>query len=202
MIETKSVDLAGPVNQAGGVICFTAADDMRWAGMIDLPAHASLPHHLYNQSDLYIVQGELIENASLVHTTGTFLKRSMETTFISGSQGARLFRYHDSGASPMHPVTVTPRQLRWHEGGAIGMQVASLVDANNRLILVSWTPGTRMPFHDHPFGEEILVLTGELQDQRGRYPAGTWQRLHPETGHAPYSETHTLVLLRNGHLRA
>lgn len=202
MIESKSIDLAGAVNQAGAVISFTDADDIHWAGIVDLPAYAPLPLDLYSRSELYIVQGELIENACMIYATGTFLIRSMETTLISGPQGARLFKYQDRSAPLRDPMTVTPGQLRWHEGGAVGMQVASLINTNHQLMLVSWNPGTRMRFHHHPLGEEILVLTGELQDQQGRYPAGTWQRLYPETGHSPYSETHTLVLLRNGHLRA
>ena len=81
------------------------------------------------------------------------------------------------------------------------MQVASLIGPDHELMLVVWSRGTHMRFHRHPQGEEIFVLQGELRDQHGCYPAGTWQRLHPGTGHAPYSETDTLILLRNGHLR-
>jgi anti-sigma factor ChrR (cupin superfamily) len=62
-------------------------------------------------------------------------------------------------------------------------------------------PGTRAHMHHHPRGEEIDVLEGELQDQRGRYPAGSWQRLHADPGHAPFADVDTLILLRNGHLR-
>lgn len=65
---------------------------------------------------------------------------------------------------------------------------------------VAWTRSSQMRFHNHSAGEEIFVLQGELCDQSGQYPAGTWWRLHPGTGHAPYSETDTLILLRNGHL--
>ena len=200
MIETKSIDLARPVNQAGEVISFTDAGDIRWAGIVDLPAHGHLPLDPSGRNDLYILQGELIENAGLIHATGTFLRRSMGTSLIAGPQGARLFKYQDSSAPSNDHATATPSQLDWCEGGAVGMKIASLINANQRLMLVSWIPGTQMRFHHHPRGEEIFVLTGELQDQRGRYPAGTWQRLYPETGHSPYSETHTLILLRNGHL--
>ena len=200
MIETKSIDLARPVNQAGEVIGFTDAGDIHWAGIVDLPAHKHLPLDLSSCNDLYILQGELIENESLIYAIGTFLRRNMGATLISGPQGARLFKYRDSSAPPSDHATVTPSQLNWCEGGAVGMKVASLINANHRLMLVSWIQGTRMHLHDHPRGEEIFVLTGELQDQHGRYPAGTWQRLYPDTGHSPYSETHTLILLRNGHL--
>lgn len=199
MIESKSIDLARPINPAGEVIHFTDTGDTHWAGIVDLHAHEQLPPDLGNRTDLYILQGELIENSDLIHARGTFLRRSLGTTLIAGTQGTRLFKYLDS-MLPCNPVTVTPSQLSWHSGGTVGMKVASLVDADHRLMLVSWIRGTQMRSHDHPRGEEIFVLSGELRDQRGSYPAGTWQRLYPQTSHSPYSQTETLILLRNGHL--
>jgi len=200
VIETKSIDLTRPVNQAGEVIGFMNAGDIHWAGIVDLPAHEYLTLDVSSLNDLYILQGELVENAGPVYTVGAFLRRSKKTELIAGPEGARLLKYRDRGAAPSDHATVTPSQLIWREGGAVGMKVASLVNANHRLMLVSWARGTQIRLHDHPRGEEIFVLTGELQDQHGRYPAGTWQRLYPETSHSPYSETHTLILLRNGHL--
>ena len=200
MIESKSIDLARPVNQTGEVIGFTNAGDIHWTGIVDLPAHACLTLDVSSCNDLYILQGELSENAGPIYTVGAFLRRSKRTSLIAGPEGARLFKYQDRSAAPSDHTTVTPNQLDWREGGAVGMKVASLVNANHRLMLVSWIRGTQMRLHDHPMGEEIFVLTGQLQDQHGRYPAGTWQRLYPETSHSPYSETHTLILLRNGHL--
>ena len=202
MIESKSIDLARPINQAGEVIHFTDAVDIHWAGIVDLHAHEQLPPNLSSRTDLYMLQGELIENPGLIHASGTFLRRGLGTTLMAGDQGARLFKYQDDSALPSNPVTITPSQLSWRQGGAVGMKVASLINADHRLMLVSWMRGTQMRSHEHPRGEEIFVLSGELRDQRGGYPAGTWQRLYPQTGHSPYSQTDTLILLRNGHLCA
>ena len=200
MIEIKSIDLGQPISLTEKVIGFTAANDTRWAGIMDLPAHGQLLLNPNSHTDLYIIQGELIENSSLTYATGTFLSRDMNATLNAGPNGARLFKYQDSNVISSNHTTVIPSQLNWREGGAVGMKVASLINLPHELMLVSWSHDTRMRFHLHPQGEEIFVLRGELHDQHGRYPAGTWQRLHPETGHAPYSETDTLILLRNGHL--
>ena len=200
MIEIKSIDLGQPVSLTEKVIGFTTANDTRWAGIMDLPAHGQLLLNPSSHTDLYIIQGELIENTSLTYSTGTFLSRDMITILNAGPQGARLFKYQDSNVTSSNHTTVTPSQLNWREGGTFGMKVVSLISTDHQLLLVSWIRGTRMRFHQHPQGEEIFILMGELQDEHGRYPAGTWQRLHPETGHAPYSETDTLILLRNGHL--
>jgi len=55
--------------------------------------------------------------------------------------------------------------------------------------VVRYDPGSSFHGHDHPDGEEILVLEGEFCDEHGRYPAGT-HLLNPEGfHHAPFSDT-------------
>lgn len=55
--------------------------------------------------------------------------------------------------------------------------------------LVRYDPGASFPAHDHPDGEEILVLEGEWCDDRGRFGEGTFQ-LNPEGfRHAPYTRS-------------
>ena len=53
--------------------------------------------------------------------------------------------------------------------------------------VVRYEPDSRFPAHDHPEGEEILVLTGTFSDEHGDWPAGTYL-LNPEGfRHAPFS---------------
>jgi anti-sigma factor ChrR (cupin superfamily) len=53
--------------------------------------------------------------------------------------------------------------------------------------LVHYEPGSRFPRHEHPEGEEILVLDGVFSDEHGDWPAGTYL-LNPEGfSHAPFS---------------
>ena len=54
--------------------------------------------------------------------------------------------------------------------------------------VVRYEPCSRFPAHDHPEGEEILVLEGVFSDEHGDWPAGTFL-LNPEGfRHAPFSE--------------
>jgi anti-sigma factor ChrR (cupin superfamily) len=63
-------------------------------------------------------------------------------------------------------------------GGAESGQVTSIVRYEN---------GSTFPAHDHPEGEEILVLGGTFSDEHGDWPAGTYL-LNPEGfRHAPCS---------------
>ena len=54
--------------------------------------------------------------------------------------------------------------------------------------VVRYEPGSTFPAHDHPEGEEILVLQGVFSDEHGDWPAGTYL-LNPEGfHHAPFSK--------------
>ena len=53
--------------------------------------------------------------------------------------------------------------------------------------VVRYQPGAEFPAHNHPEGEEILVLEGVFSDEHGDWPAGTYL-LNPEGfRHAPFS---------------
>lgn len=53
--------------------------------------------------------------------------------------------------------------------------------------IVRYDRDSSFPEHDHPGGEEILVLQGVFSDQQGDWPAGTYL-LNPEGfRHAPFS---------------
>ncbi len=56
--------------------------------------------------------------------------------------------------------------------------------------------------HPHPGGEEVFVLEGELWDEFGVYPTGTWLRQPDGSHHAPYSEAGCVLYVKRGHLPA
>jgi len=49
--------------------------------------------------------------------------------------------------------------------------------------------------HRHVGGEAYLVLKGVIADQFGRYPAGTFVWLPPDSTHTPWVEGETIVLV-------
>jgi anti-sigma factor ChrR (cupin superfamily) len=53
--------------------------------------------------------------------------------------------------------------------------------------IVRYAPGSKFAAHEHGRGEEILVLDGELRDEHGSYPAGTYLRSPWGSRHAPFS---------------
>jgi anti-sigma factor ChrR (cupin superfamily) len=88
--------------------------------------------------------------------------------------------------SPSPSSTVWRKRL-FHRGGAESGVVTSVV---------RYEEGSSFHRHEHPDGEEILVLEGTFSDDRGEHPAGTFM-LNPEGyGHAPQSPGGCLLFVR------
>ena len=62
--------------------------------------------------------------------------------------------------------------------------------------IVRYEPSARFSAHDHPMGEEILVLEGTFSDETGDYPAGTYFRNPEGFRHAPFSEEGCVLLVK------
>lgn len=98
-------------------------------------------------------------------------------------------------------VVMDPAHMEWTPSPAgqvlrkrfhrVGAQESGQVTS-----LVRYEPGARFPSHDHPQGEEILVLEGVFSDHRGDWPAGSYL-LNPEGfRHAPWSEQGCLLFVK------
>lgn len=62
--------------------------------------------------------------------------------------------------------------------------------------VVRYDPDSSFPPHDHPEGEEILVLAGTLSDEQGDFPAGTYILNPPGFRHAPRSREGCIVFVK------
>jgi anti-sigma factor ChrR (cupin superfamily) len=62
--------------------------------------------------------------------------------------------------------------------------------------IVRYAPHSHFPRHGHPGGEEFLVLEGTFQDETGDFPAGSYVRNPPGSGHAPGSEAGCTIFVK------
>jgi anti-sigma factor ChrR (cupin superfamily) len=90
------------------------------------------------------------------------------------------------------PWTASPSRTVWrrrlHRVGA--------TESGQVTSIVRYEPGSTFPTHDHPEGEEILVLQGVFSDEHGDWPAGTYL-LNPEGfRHAPFSRTGCVLFVK------
>lgn len=62
--------------------------------------------------------------------------------------------------------------------------------------IVRFDPGASFAAHDHPLGEEILVLQGTFSDETGDYGAGSYFRNPEGFRHAPFSKEGCILLVK------
>ncbi|WP_372927152.1 cupin domain-containing protein, partial [Marinobacter sp.] len=62
--------------------------------------------------------------------------------------------------------------------------------------IVRYEPGASFNRHEHPLGEEILVLDGVFSDETGDYGKGTYLRNPPGSGHAPFSKEGCVLFVK------
>jgi quercetin dioxygenase-like cupin family protein len=62
--------------------------------------------------------------------------------------------------------------------------------------VVRYEPGASFHSHNHPGGEEILVLEGTFSDETGDFGVGTYFRNPPGFVHAPFSREGCLILVK------
>jgi anti-sigma factor ChrR (cupin superfamily) len=70
------------------------------------------------------------------------------------------------------------------------------VESGQVTSVVRYEPKSTFPVHEHPDGEEILVLDGVFSDEHGDWPAGTYL-LNPEGfRHAPFSREGCVLFVK------
>ncbi len=62
--------------------------------------------------------------------------------------------------------------------------------------IVRYAPASHFSQHQHPGGEEFLVLDGVFSDERGDYPAGTYVRNPIGSRHAPFSREGCTIFVK------
>jgi anti-sigma factor ChrR (cupin superfamily) len=97
-------------------------------------------------------------------------------------------------------VIIDAHTAPWEQGHG-GLEVLPLYEFGRESVaLVRWPAGESFQSHVHFGGEEIYVLSGELIDEHGRYPAGTWLRNPHLSRHDPRAEEETVIWVKTGHI--
>jgi anti-sigma factor ChrR (cupin superfamily) len=88
--------------------------------------------------------------------------------------------------------TPSPSHTVWRKR----VHLVGPVEAGQVTSVVRYEPRSTFHLHDHPGGEEILVLDGVFSDEHGDWPAGTYL-LNPEGfRHAPYSRDGCMLFVK------
>jgi len=100
-------------------------------------------------------------------------------------------------------VAIDTNSDEWLPGSETGVSRKALYIEDGHpewMSLVRFDPGAHVPDHDHPAGEEIFVINGDLTDDHGDYVTGSWIRYPHGSRHAVHSESGCTLYVKSGHL--
>ncbi|MFH4796827.1 cupin domain-containing protein [Vibrio alginolyticus] len=111
-----------------------------------------------------------------------------------------LVKLNQFESEDLETVRINTNQASW-QSGVGGLQVMPLHNfEHEHVALVKWPKGEKFQPHRHFGGEEIFVLSGELRDELGTYPALSWIRSPHMSEHFPFVEQETIIWVKTGHL--
>ena len=102
------------------------------------------------------------------------------------------------------PALVHPQQHQWVASPQAGVERIMLdrtgAERGRATSIVRYAPDSRFPHHQHPAGEEILVLSGVFSEGDHHYLPGWYLRNPAGSGHAPHSAEGAVIFVKLGHL--
>lgn len=159
--------------------------------------------HTHDGGEEYLVLEGVFSDESGDYPAGTYVRNPIGTSHTPRvGPGCTIFvKLHQFAEDDLTPVVIDTKTADFGATPVAGLSILQLHKTDQEDVsLRRFEPGTRVPHHGHPGGEEILVLGGVLQDESGRYPAGTWIRSPVGSAHAPFSDEGCLIYVKSGHL--
>ncbi len=103
-------------------------------------------------------------------------------------------------------VSVDTNSMDWQPSPAQGVWRKCLargeVERGHATSIVRYDPGSSFKGHNHPLGEEILVLEGTFSDETGDFHAGTYFRNPKGFIHSPFSKEGCVILVKLHQMKA
>lgn len=160
---------------------------------------ATHPHPL--GEEIFVLEG-VFSDENGDYPAGSYLRHPPGSQHAPFSQEGCviLVKLNQFNPRDLDVVKINIQQTPWLQGIG-GLQVMPLHEfEHEHTALVKWPKGETFQPHRHFGGEEILVLSGKFQDEQGEYPRHTWIRSPHMSGHFPFVEEETIILVKTGHL--
>ena len=136
------------------------------------------------------------------YPAGTYLRnpRGFHLAPFSTEGCVLLVKLHQFQADDTQHVVIDTHRDPFRPGSGNLLVLSLHQHGSEQVALARWPAGERFQPHSHFGGEEIYVISGELKDEHGSYPRGTWIRSPHMSRHHPYTDQDTLIWVKVGHL--
>ena len=154
-------------------------------------------------AEILVLAGALADERGQ-HRAGTYLRNGPgDIHALRSGAGCTLFvKLRQFPAGDLASQVVDTRRVHWSRGRSDPTSVLPLHSfGTERTCLVHWRGGSGGAPIRYPQGAEMLVLDGELADEHGHHPPGTWLRLPGGCWHRPRAGRRgVLTWIKTGHL--
>jgi anti-sigma factor ChrR (cupin superfamily) len=163
---------------------------------------ASFKYHSHPYGEEILVLDGTLSDQFGHYQKGTYIRNppgSMHAPF--SKSGCTLFvKLNQFSPRDTLRICIDTSRTSWLAGQG-NLQVMPLhTFETEHVALVKWPAKEQFQPHTHFGGEEIYVISGELNDEFGRYPAGTWLRNPHMSQHNPFVLEETIIFVKVGHL--
>lgn len=170
--------------------------------IVKYEAGASFSEHGHPLGEEILVLEGVFSDETGDYPAGTYFRNpeGFRHTPFSKEGCVILVKLHQFQADDDAHVQVKTGEHEWSQSEN-GLETLLLHECNNeRVAMIRWPAGLKIPSHSHVGGEEVYVIEGQFSDEFGSYPAGTWVRLPDSSKHAPVADEDTLIWIKLGHL--
>jgi anti-sigma factor ChrR (cupin superfamily) len=192
-VERRMLDrIGGEVARATSVVRYAPA--------------SRFDRHVHGGGEEFIVLEGVFSDERGDYPVGSYVRNPPGSSHAPFSRDGCviLVKLWQFAAGDTEDVRIDTRTAAWRPGLVPGLSVMPLHSHGGiDTALVRWAPDTQFNPHRHPGGEEIFVLDGVFRDELGAYPAGSWLRNPPWSGHTPFTEAEgALIYVKTGHVGA
>jgi anti-sigma factor ChrR (cupin superfamily) len=164
------------------------------------------PKNLPVRLEIFVIEGSFSDGHG-DHGPGTFVMNPPGTDYTAASSsGCLVYTKRLWGFSADNErVVIDTNQADWSPFGHRVAEVVHFYVHEEREVTARVGrvfPDAQVMEHDHPGGEEVLILDGAFIDQFGRATPGTWLRYPIGLAHAPSAEKDgARIYIRDGDVR-
>ena len=177
----------------------------RATSLVRYAPDSEFPAHVHGGGEeILVLEGEFADEHGR-YPAGTYIRNPIGTSHSPkvDAQGSTIFvKLHQFDAGDDRQFAVDTTRGEWMPSRADGVQLMPLHEyGNEQVALIRFDPDTTYPSHVHRGGEEFLVLEGQIRDQYGEYPTGSWVRFPDGSEHEVTSSAQgALLYVKVGHL--
>jgi anti-sigma factor ChrR (cupin superfamily) len=176
----------------------------RATSLVRFAPNSAFDAHTHGGGEEYLVLEGVFSDEAGDYPAGTYVRNPIGTAHRPhiGPDGATiLVKLHQFAEDDTEQKVVDTRTADFMPGAREGIEVLTLHSVpSEEVTLQRWAPGTSIPAHAHPGGQEVFVLEGAFKDEHGHYPAGTWIRNPDGFAHEATSDEGCLLYVKTGHL--